>query len=219
MDTRRAMASSGSMFGSTGKSPMPPPVPAPPNASPAPPGAAPIMPPPPMPSETMGDVMSTSAGTQPAGIVTRLLLPSWFTALTNSSSFSWLSSTWPMLTTSTAILFFLRALPALVRDLTSLSMGEPMKTTMRWAPFLFRRCLSAKAATWTPSARFRFLPNMLTSCSEFRILPMSSVGDTRTSGPLPARDMTPTVDSAFACILALETRLAASCMASSLLGT
>mmetsp|Transcript_6628 Transcript_6628/g.10011 ORF Transcript_6628/g.10011 Transcript_6628/m.10011 type:complete len:300 (-) Transcript_6628:214-1113(-) len=193
IDTRRAMASSGSRLGS-----MPPKSPAPPPPLPAPPAeaaaAAAIMPAP--PSCSTGEFMRTSLGSTPAGTVIRWLFSDEFAASTKSCNFSWFSSSSPKLITSTATLFFLRSLPTLMRAFFSSRTGLPTKITTRCPPCLFRRCFSASCAICTAAARLR-RPCMGTSCSEARILPMSSVGLTSSSTLLPAMLRTPTVLSGF----------------------
>mmetsp|Transcript_2871 Transcript_2871/g.6592 ORF Transcript_2871/g.6592 Transcript_2871/m.6592 type:complete len:374 (+) Transcript_2871:352-1473(+) len=238
METRRAMASSGSMLGSippySAKVSPPPPPPA--AAPPGEPGI-PAPPPPPPPPPMIGELTRTSEGRTPAGIVTRLHVlsppsPDPLAASTSSCSRDSLVSCSPMQMTSMDTLFFLSWRPARwrVRDSMEPSSGLPTKTTTRWEPFLLRRCLRARLATWTeaemstPDEAESPAPRVGTPWRAARIFPMSSVGLTRSSAPVPplpgpdpvvpAMAMTPTVDSGLDCVLALTSRLAASCCAS-----
>mmetsp|Transcript_27605 Transcript_27605/g.64812 ORF Transcript_27605/g.64812 Transcript_27605/m.64812 type:complete len:206 (-) Transcript_27605:470-1087(-) len=163
MLTRRAMASSGSMLGSTPPKSAkafapPPPAPTEPKSPPAPAAAeiaadAAKADPPPDPWMT-GDEARTSLGRTPAGMVTRWQdrsSPSFrpLAAFTSSFSFSSLASSSPIATTSIEMLFFFSCRPTLLRAFASMpSRGDPMNRTMRWAPFLFLRCFSASEATW-----------------------------------------------------------------------
>mmetsp|Transcript_4949 Transcript_4949/g.11755 ORF Transcript_4949/g.11755 Transcript_4949/m.11755 type:complete len:335 (+) Transcript_4949:351-1355(+) len=218
MEMRNAIASSGSRFGS-----MPPNSAKPPPPPPPPPVEA--SPPPPPPPESLpwitGEDISTSDGTTPAGIATKFELSLAFAASTKARSLSALPSRSPSTTTSTAILFFLRSFPTFTSAFCSASTGLPTKSTILCAPFLFLLCLRANCATWTPSTKFNWPPTDAL-CSEFRMLPMSSVGLTSTLAPAPrpvdAMVRTPTDDSGFCCIFAPTTRLAASCWLSCRVG-
>mmetsp|Transcript_31965 Transcript_31965/g.46580 ORF Transcript_31965/g.46580 Transcript_31965/m.46580 type:complete len:230 (-) Transcript_31965:475-1164(-) len=151
--TRRAMASSGSMFGSTPPySAKAPPISPPPPPPPIPPGEETAPPPP--PPWTIGLPTRTSLGSTPGGIVTRWHVlsppspPEPFAASTSSLSLGSFSSSSPMAITSIATLFFLSCFPARVSvRVSTLVRGDPTNKTMRCAPFLLRRCLSASDAT------------------------------------------------------------------------
>jgi hypothetical protein len=71
---------------------------------------------------------------------------------------------------STAMLFFFNCLPALIREASSASKGDPTNKIMRCDPFLLRRCFSASCATWTDSTKLT-RPRTGASCSDERILP------------------------------------------------
>mmetsp|Transcript_38192 Transcript_38192/g.93858 ORF Transcript_38192/g.93858 Transcript_38192/m.93858 type:complete len:310 (+) Transcript_38192:192-1121(+) len=142
-EMRSAMASSGSMLGSTPNSKSPPPPPMP---MPMPPMA---IPPPPSPSWRIGDEMMMSERMWgPGGTVRRLLFSLELTAAMKASNFSWFSAVSPKLTTSTATLFFLSFLPSLTSSFWSSSRGLPTKAMMRWRWFLFCLCFRASCATW-----------------------------------------------------------------------
>mmetsp|Transcript_3243 Transcript_3243/g.10055 ORF Transcript_3243/g.10055 Transcript_3243/m.10055 type:complete len:304 (-) Transcript_3243:21-932(-) len=212
IETRRAMASSGSRFAST-----PPKLAAPASGA----SAAAVEPWPPS-GWTTGEEMRTSEGTTPGGIWTKFELSCEVAASTNCRSLSAEASSDPRRTTSTAMLFFFSSFPALTRAFASASTGDPTNSTSRCPPFLLRRCFSASCATWTPSTKLS-LPAIDASWSDARILPMSSVGDTRTRAP-PRRPTlaivrTPTEFSAFCCIFAPTTKFAASCCDSCRVGT
>mmetsp|Transcript_19520 Transcript_19520/g.62578 ORF Transcript_19520/g.62578 Transcript_19520/m.62578 type:complete len:410 (-) Transcript_19520:104-1333(-) len=203
MDTRRARASSGSRLGST-----------PPNSE-----KAPMPPPPPLPSSPVmtGDVISTSEGSTPLGMVIRWELLFLSTAAMKASSLASLVSCSPMLTTSTATLPFLSCLAIFTKRFSSASIGLPTKTTIRCPPFLFFLCLSASCAICRPAAKSA-LPPILMPVDAVRMRPMSSVGEQSTCTPGPAIVRMPTVLSGFCWVLLPHTRLAASCWASMRVG-
>mmetsp|Transcript_9655 Transcript_9655/g.15845 ORF Transcript_9655/g.15845 Transcript_9655/m.15845 type:complete len:206 (-) Transcript_9655:218-835(-) len=205
METRSAIASSGSKLGST-----------PPNSAnaPVPPLAAAALepPPPPLPSSpvTIGEVIKTSDGRTPCGIVTRWLLLFLFTASINACNFGAFSSDSPILTISTATFPFFSCFAILTNFFSSASIGLPIKTTTRCPPFLFFRCLSASCAICSPPGKFVFPPT-LTLAEAVRIFPISSVGEHSTCTPDPAIVSIPTVLSGFCWVLLPQTRFAASC--------
>jgi hypothetical protein len=116
----------------------------------------------------------------------------------NFSSLSLFSSISPNKTISTAILFFFNSLPAFSSSLSVASIGLPTKATIRWTPFLFLRCFRAswwqkESGSWQKKATcytcatciesMKFAePVMLTPGRHPKSFPISSVGDTKTSG-------------------------------------
>mmetsp|Transcript_19035 Transcript_19035/g.29417 ORF Transcript_19035/g.29417 Transcript_19035/m.29417 type:complete len:296 (-) Transcript_19035:167-1054(-) len=196
IDTRNAMANSGSILGSTPPNSANPPTSAtlaPPPTSPAPM----CMPPPPSPPCTIGLETRTSLGSTPGGMVTKWQLSCVpLAALTSSFIFSSLPSFSPMRITSIATLFFFSCRPALVRAFASHVTGLPMKMITRCPPFLLRRCFNAKWATCTAAGiSFPTAPLLRTGTpwSADKILPMSSVGLTNSSASFVVS--TPTVFS------------------------